>query len=386
MSKSCALVLEDGTVFYGSPFGAPPLSIGSLKNGEKKLEGVGEVVFNTGMVGYVEILTDPSYTGQIVTMTYPHIGNYGVDRAWNESGPEKGRRQVKVAGFVVRSLYEGPVPEGRISLSKYLETEGVPGICGVDTRALTLMLREGGSPFGLIVDVPAGQESLSDSDIKAVVEYLDSIPHMEGANLVEYVGTREVVDYDGAAARFALIDCGIKANIIRELNSRNVHVTVFPSTCSAEDILNGGFDAAFFSNGPGDPAVLTEQIELAKSLIGKMPVFGICLGHQIISLALGAKTYKLKFGHHGINNPVRDEFTKKVFVTSQNHGFAVDESSLPKGVSVWFKNANDDTVEGIAHDSLPVKASQFHPEAAPGPHDCSWIFDDFIDTALKSKE
>ncbi|AEJ61686.1 carbamoyl-phosphate synthase, small subunit [Spirochaeta thermophila DSM 6578] len=387
MEERCALVLEDGMVFYGTSFGAPALPIERLTPGLKPLEGVGEVVFNTGMVGYFEILTDPSYTGQIVTMTYPHIGNYGVDEAWCESGPEEGRRKVKAAGFVIRSLYDGPVPEGRMSLHEYLASQGIPGITGVDTRALTLRLRDGGSPFGVIVAVPHGREMLNDEERTRVVEYLTSIPHMEGANLIGYVGTHQVVDLEGRRPpHFAVIDCGIKANIIRELKARDVQVTLFPSSVGADELLTPEFDAVLFSNGPGDPAVLTEQIDLARSLIGKKPLFGVCLGHQIISLAFGAKTYKMKFGHHGINNPVRDEFTRRVFVTSQNHGFAVDEETLPDDLLVWFRNANDATVEGIAHRDLPVKASQFHPEAGPGPHDCSWIFDEFISTALRARK
>jgi len=218
--------------------------------------------------------------------------------------------------------------------------------------------------------------------LKAAVERLNSMPDMQGQNLIGEVGTvNDEFINPGMKTAFAVIDCGIKANIVRELVSRNISVKLFPSTVSAETILSSGVDAVLFSNGPGDPAVLEKQIELVKGLIDKIPVFGICLGHQLISLGLGAETYKMKFGHHGINNPVRDEFSGKVYVSSQNHGFAVRQETLPADVKLWFMNANDKSVEGIMSRERKIASVQFHPEASPGPVDTSWIFDEYIKIA-----
>lgn len=384
MGIQCSLVLDDGTVFQGMAFGAEPASAEGLTPDSA---AVGEVVFNTGMTGYHEILTDPSYTGQIVTMTYPHIGNYGDDDDWSETGPESdpGRRGIKARALVVRSLYRGPVPEGRLTLDEYLKREGVSGITGVDTRKLTLKLRSQGSRKGVIVKgVPGDGFALPD-----ITAFLGKVPDMEGANLLPEVGTDQLLGSGSgsgeAGVTLALIDCGIKANILRELEKRGAAVKLFPSTATADEILKAKVDAVFFSNGPGDPGVLDHQAATAKALLGKLPVLGICLGHQIIGRALGAATYKMKFGHHGVNHPVRDEKTKKVFVTSQNHGFAVDEKSLPGGTSVWFRNANDGSVEGLRCPDRKAACVQFHPEAAPGPHDAVWIFDEFIAIAKKGE-
>jgi carbamoyl-phosphate synthase small subunit len=343
----------------------------------------GEVVFNTGMSGYHEILTDPSYTGQIVTMTYPHIGNYGDDPAWSEGGPENSERKtVKVSGLVMRSVYRGWVPQGRSTLDDFLKENEITGITDVDTRALTLKLREMGSLKGCIITCSFESGKADEAAITTAVKKLKAMPDMQGMNLIGEVGTSkmEIINPDGKL-KFSVIDCGIKANIINELTNRGVAVTLLPSTTTAEEVLASKPDGVLFSNGPGDPSVLEAQIETVKNLIGRVPVFGICLGHQLISLGLGAETYKMKFGHHGINNPVRDELTGKVFVSSQNHGFAVKEDSLPKDVKIWFTNANDKSVEGIISTEKKVASVQFHPEAAPGPVDTSWIFDDFIKTA-----
>jgi len=402
MASARFLVLSNGSVYPGEGFGAPALTVDQLIRGKKVYVNTGEVVFNTAMSGYHEVLTDPSYTGQIVMMTYPHMGNYGDSDTWNESGPEdrSDKRPVKVAGFVVRSVYKGPVPAGRITLDSYLKNNGIPGISELDTRRLTLELRTSGAKMGLIVEAKNEACDLSADELTQIKDYLDAYPSMEGSNLIMDVGasclmekadalypdsqhpalTIKPEDQEGirSGLKIALIDCGAKANIIRELKAFGAEVLLFPSTVKAKEILESKVDGILISNGPGDPGVLEDQIQMTKELLGKIVVTGICLGHQIISLAVGAKTYKMKFGHHGLNHPVRDERSKKVFVTSQNHGFAVDENTLPSSVEVWFRNANDQTVEGIISDSLGVYTAQFHPESAPGPNDSLWIFGAFL--------
>ena len=372
MKKNSCLVLEDGSIFPGIRFGSDPDD-----------DSGGEVVFNTGMSGYHEILTDPSYTGQIVTMTYPHIGNYGDDPIWSEVGPEdSSRKAVKVNALVVRSVYRGRVPSGRSTLDEFLKNNSITGITDVDTRALTLKLRETGSMKGCIIKCDFIGGLPDEVKVAEAVAGLKNIPDMLGQNLIADVGTAEKRDINPEGQlTIAVVDCGIKANIINELTSRGVAVKLLPSTVGSDEILEGEPDGVLFSNGPGDPSVLTKQIELVKSLIGKVPLFGICLGHQLISLGLGAESYKMKFGHHGINNPVKDKLSGKVFVSSQNHGFAVKKESLPADVKLWFVNANDNSVEGIISNEKKIAAVQFHPEAAPGPVDTSWIFDEFIKIA-----
>jgi carbamoyl-phosphate synthase small subunit len=379
MSKAC-LILKDGTFQVGEPFGYPAPYARELDPGLILQKSVGELVFNTGMCGYHEILTDPSYTGQIVMMTYPHGGNYGDLDDWSEIGPEGGvkRPGVKCAGFVLRDLYQGPVPAHRLSLDEFLKRHQTPGISEIDTRFWTLHLRDHGSQNAIIIQLE--QESPSKEELRLAQAYLDAYPSMEGCDLTPYVGTEESVEINPQGSpHLVLVDSGIKANIIRELEQRGAHLTLVPDTWTVEQILSLKPDGVLFSNGPGDPAALQEIVRKIQRLIGQTAVLGICLGHQMIAQALGAKTYKMKFGHHGVNHPVRDEFTKRVFVTSQNHGFAVDEASLPAEVQVWFRNANDGTIEGLSHRSLPILCSQFHPESAPGPHDSSWIFNAFID-------
>jgi carbamoyl-phosphate synthase small subunit len=380
MRKPALLILADGTIFPGKGFGHPAPPPARLAPGTKT-EGAGEVVFNTGMSGYHEILTDPSYTGQIVAMTYPLIGNYGASADWNEGGPEKGvtRKTVKVSGFVVRELYDGPVPPGRVRLEEFLAREEIPGICGVDTRRLTLRLRDRGAASGLILGLPEGEEDFSQNHIDQALRFLAAYPSMEGRNLVGEVGTRDaqVLNPQGAP-HFVLVDYGIKNGIIRELLRLGAKISLLPGSADADRVLECKPDALFLSNGPGDPAVLAPQIRMAASLIGRLPIFGICLGHQIIGCALGGKTYKLPFGHHGVNNPVVDLTSGKVFVTSQNHGFAVAEDSLPSHVKVWMRNANDNTVEGLYHEKENLMCVQFHPEARPGPEDTRWIIAEFV--------
>ncbi|QEN07772.1 carbamoyl-phosphate synthase small subunit [Oceanispirochaeta crateris] len=378
MQEKAYLVLENGSVFPGRCFGVEAPGVSTLAVGSDI--PFGELVFNTGMSGYHEILTDPSYTGQIVTMTYPHIGNYGCDDHWSENGPEpSSRKDVKVSALVVREVYDGPLPHGRISLDLYLKNNNICGITGIDTRKLTIMLRDNGSCNAVVVRPSDTGSGWTDSDHKACLEYLKSLPSMEGQNLIADVGVDEVVHFPGSGTHIALLDCGIKANILRELESRSCRISLLPSGATIQDIEKVNPDGVFLSNGPGDPAVLEHQTSLVQNLLGKYPVVGICLGHQIIGQAIGSQTYKMKFGHHGCNHPVRDEKTGRVFVTSQNHGFAVNEKTLPKDVTVRFRNANDGSIEGLEWKEKKLLCVQFHPEASPGPVDSSWIFDAFLD-------
>lgn len=370
MSNHHFLVLEDGTIFCGTGFGAEAPAAGDLVTG---LSGSGgEIVFNTGMSGYVEIATDPSYAGQLVVFTYPHIGNYGVDERWMESGRGP-------SGFIIRSLYTGKVPEGRKSLHTFLKNRSTTGITGIDTRALTLKLRDEGSCNGVIIrgnDIPG---KLPPGEKEKVLQFLHDFPSMEGRNLVRETGAKETETINESGfPHIAVIDCGIKTSIIKNLAARGCRITVMPSNVSSDTILDLHCDGVLVSNGPGDPATLTTMIEQIKNLIGTIPLAGICLGHQIIGLALGAKTVKMKFGHHGINHPVKNIETNKIIITSQNHGFMIDEASLPNDVTVWMRNSNDNSVEGIKQKNTAIITTQFHPESAPGPHDALWIFDEII--------
>ena len=360
--KKAILRLKDGKEFEGQAFGA-----------EIALEA-GEVVFNTGTPGYQEILTDPSYKGQIVTLTSPMIGNYGITDSDSESSG------VKATALIVKKLYRKKVMEGRISLDEYLKKEGIPLLEGIDTRALTLYLREHGSQNGIL---------FYPEDRERAIQKLSSYPEITEINLIDQVCVRErVFNPDlgegfpcppvNPGKHFVLVDYGIKKSIIACLYSRSVAVTLLPPNCTADDVFSEKADALFLSNGPGDPALLTDAIEMTKKCLGKIPVRGICLGHQIITHALGGRTVKMKFGHHGSNHPVKDMVTNKVFVTAQNHGFMSERSSLPENVFVWFENANDGSVEGIKCKNLDVMSVQFHPEAAPGPEEAQAIFDEFI--------
>jgi len=403
MASNTYLLLENGSLYEGEGFGAPAPLSSDLEPGKFTYRHTGEIVFNTAHSGYYEVLTDPSYTGQIIAMTYPHMGNYGTDPLWNESSIEQGRvsRPIKAAGFVVRSVYNGPVAYDRGDFGTWLANNDIPGITGVDTRRLTLELRNTGSKRAVIFrslsgTVPIAQEQAT------VVAYLKAFPDMVGCNLIGDVGTTvyqkikpEAASKSGlgpapqktfAGLHVALLDCGNKANILSELLARSCTVSLFPSTASSSDILAVKPDGVLISNGPGDPSVLKLQIDTVKGLFGKLPVCGICLGHQLIGLALGANTYKMKFGHHGINHPVRDELTKSVFVTSQNHGFAVDEKTLPEDVAVWFRNANDQSVEGLVSSTRKIRTAQFHPESNPGPYDSLWIFDAFLEDMQLTKQ
>ena len=351
------LALENGVVFTGESFGATG-------------EAAGEVVFNTSMIGYQEILTDPSYCGQIVTMTYPHIGNYGI----NPEDIESARPQV--AGFVVRE-YSKFYSNFRAteSLGNYLARQNIVGIENLDTRKLTRIIRTTGAMNAVI--------STTNLDDDSLVKKAKEFPSMSGLDLAKVVTTKNLYKFSMNGKkdyRYRVIayDYGIKTNILRKLYERGCDVTVVPANFSAEEVLKLNPDGVFLSNGPGDPAAVTYAIENVKKLLGRKPIFGICLGHQILALAAGAKTFKLKFGHRGANHPVKNLLNETVEVTSHNHGFAVDPDSLPSDYEVTHIDLNDNVLEGFRHRSLPVFCVQYHPEASPGPHDSDYLFDDFI--------
>jgi carbamoyl-phosphate synthase small subunit len=364
MPREAFLILEDGRTFRGEGFGAEGLALG-------------EVVFNTAMTGYQEILTDPSYAGQIVALTYPHIGNYGV----NDDDVES--RGLFLTALVVRS-YEDFYSNWRAatSLGRYLKRHAVVGLSGVDTRALTRHIRAAGAMRGAV--------AVGGYDPQAVLAQVLASPPMAGRDLVRDV-TRPRAETFGPTGeaeqgRVAVLDCGVKNNILRELARRGVAATIFPATTSAEEVRKTGAEALLLSNGPGDPAALPYVVATVQELLGKLPIFGICLGHQVLALALGGRTYKLKFGHHGANHPVKNLATGRVEITSQNHGFAVEAESLPAGVDVTHLNLNDGTVEGLRADDYAALSLQYHPEAAPGPHDASYNFEAFLALLAEAKQ
>ena len=381
------LALADGRIFEGTSFGAEG-------------EGIGEVVFNTSMTGYQEILTDPSYEGQLVAMTYPEIGNVGVNPEDVES------RKPFVNGFIVKNYTAQPSNwRAAQSLHEYMKAHGIVGIQGIDTRSLVRYLRDHGSQEGII-------STLTDN-VDELIAKAAASPGMVGKDLVREVSCDEAYDWNQGMWQFgggyktrdpaaapkrkrkgtfaspavfvAAYDYGIKYNILRNLCEVGCRVKVVPATMPAEDVLAMNPDGVFLSNGPGDPDAVPYAKENVRKLIGKKPVFGICLGHQILGLALGGKTYKLKFGHHGGNQPVMDLITRKVEITSQNHGFAVDADSLKGAVEVTHLNLNDNTVEGLAHRELPIFSVQYHPESSPGPHDANYLFKRFTDMMGKHR-
>jgi carbamoyl-phosphate synthase small subunit len=376
------LALADGRTFDGSGFGAEG-------------EAIGEVVFNTSMTGYQEILTDPSYEGQLVAMTYPEIGNVGINAEDVES------RQPFVKGFIVKNYTPRPSNwRAAQPLHEYMRAHGILGIQGIDTRSLVRHLRDHGSQQGVI--------STFTGDARELVARARAAPGLVGKDLVREVTCAEAYDWDGGGWRLdggyrtrdpgkprarrkgkpsfrapgffvVAYDYGIKFNILRNLSEAGCRVRVVPAMTAAEDVLAMKPDGIFLSNGPGDPDAVPYAKENVRKLIGKKPIFGICLGHQIMGLALGGRTYKLKFGHHGGNQPVLDLTTRKVEITAQNHGFAVDADSLKGAVEVTHLNLNDHTVEGLAHRELPIFSVQYHPESSPGPHDAGYLFTRFID-------
>lgn len=386
------LALEDGRVFRGEAFGAS----GTV---------TGEICFNTSLSGYQEVLTDPSYFGQIVAMTNPHIGNYGVNVLDEEAhGPQ-------VRGFVIEELSEVPSNwRSEESLDAYLKRAGVPGIQEVDTRALTKHLRQAGAMKACLTTEPlseaeavqravkgdgvVGMDFVREVTPKAPYDWDPTDAESRPWKLPSHTGREsELRDAVGnafgflppAEYRVVAYDFGMKRNILRDLRQRGLSVRVVPADTSAQDVLSMGPDGVFLSNGPGDPAALDYIHKNVRSLLGKIPIFGICLGHQILGAALGGKTFKLKFGHRGGNQPVKDLTTGKVSITSQNHGFAVDAESLPPDAEVTHINLNDGTVEGLRSKSMPVFSVQYHPEAAPGPHDAAYFFDQFANLIAETK-
>jgi carbamoyl-phosphate synthase small subunit len=352
--KKAQLVLEDGRAFAARSFGADG-------------EAVAEIVFNTSMTGYQEILTDPSYAGQLVVMTVSHVGNYGV----NEEDVESAKPQA--VGFALRDCCPAPSSwRSKGDLAGYLRQNGLLGIDDLDTRALTRHLRTRGAMMGIV--------STTDLDEKRLHEKLKGVPGMAGRDLVPAVSCKEPYDWSTEGdVPIVVVDCGIKRSTLRYLAKLGGRVTVVPATASAAEILERKPRGVLVSNGPGDPAAVTYTIETIRGLLGKVPLFGICLGHQLLALALGGKTYKLKFGHRGGNQPVKDLRTDKVHVSAHNHGFSVDLASLPKAdVEPWFVNLNDGTNEGLRHKQIQAASVQFHPEAAPGPNDCRYIFTDWL--------
>lgn len=341
------LILQDGTIFEGKAFG--------YLN-----DSVGEVVFNTSMTGYGEVLTDPSYYGQIVTMTYPLIGNYGINLEDVES------KGVHVKGFIVREKSDMPNNfRCEMDLDTYLKQNKVIGLEEIDTRALTKILRNNGTMKGII--------TLEGTSLEQVQAKLDAFSNTQAAKTVT---RKEVEHIAGKGTKVAVMDFGVKENILRSFANRGCDITVFPATTKPEEVLGINPDLIFLSNGPGDPEDLEDVIENIKELVGKKPIAGICLGHQLLALTLGGKTGKLKFGHRGGNHPVKDLEENKVFITSQNHGYYVCE--LPQDMEVTHINLNDNTVEGMRHTKLPIYSVQYHPEACPGPKDNDYIFDKFL--------
>ena len=358
MHEPAYLVLEDGSVYEGVGFGADT-------------DGLGEVVFNTSMTGYQEVLTDPSYAGQLVNLTYPLVGNYGINPEDFESG------RIQASGLVVRENCELP-SHGRSNrtLHEFLASHGIPGIAEVDTRAITRRLRSKGVMLGIITRI------YPDTALRR----LQDSPAYDDRDYVTIVTSPEEYDWDGGDGedvesnhRILVTDCGLKYNILRQLRRRGCRVTVVPATTPAEELLAMKPSGVLFSPGPGDPKLLDYVVNNTRKVLGQVPVMGICLGHQIIARALGADTFKLKFGHRGGNHPVKDLTNGRVYITAQNHGYAVSPDKLPPGLEVSHINLNDQTVEGFRHKSLPLFTIQYHSEASPGPRDNEYLFDQFIE-------
>ena len=364
--RPAVVVLEDGSVFKGSAFAGQGLACG-------------EVVFNTAMAGYQEVLTDPSYREQILVMTFPLVGSYGINDEDMES------RSIHLEGFIVREYQRWPSNyRSSRTLARYLEDHGKIGIEGIDTRALTRRIRTQGAMRGIVAVEPAS--------IPELKEKLDAYPGLVGRDIVCSVSGREVMLWKNNTLlsagelsaqhdrlRVVVLDCGVKHNILRSLEHLGCEAVVVPSRFSPADISALNPDGVLLSNGPGDPAPLTHEVETIRSLLGTVPIFGICLGNQLLAQAVGARTAKLKFGHHGVNQPVKNLLNGRVEITSQNHGFHVVRDSLPSDAEVTHINLNDDTLEGIRYPSRMAFSVQYHPEAAPGPHDSQYLFEEFLD-------
>jgi len=389
LERPAFLVLEDGSVYHGYAFAGSG-------------EVLGEVVFNTGMTGYQEVITDPSYKGQIVTMTYPLIGNYGINPEDMESGG------IHLEGFIVKEYQPYPSNwRSRQSLKAFLESHGKLGIEGIDTRALTRRLRLEGAMRGIL--------STETKDISLLLARVRAYPGLVGQDLIKLVTCKRAYQWkdgrpqplsppesfsnsDSSAGtagvghgcakrlRVVVVDCGVKYNILRNLERLGCDVLVLPATATGKEILAYSPDGVLLSNGPGDPAALPYIVEAARYLLGKVPLFGICLGHQILGQALGGRTDKLKFGHHGVNQPVKNRQTGRIEITSQNHGFVVLPETLPKDIEMTHDNLNDDTSEGMCYPALRAFSVQYHPEAAPGPHDVNYLFEKFVSFMNMNRE
>ena len=361
-NRKCKILFENGVALDGLSFGF----IGTTG---------GEVCFNTGMTGYQEILTDPSYSGQIITMTYPHIGNYGINDDDIESG------KIQCSGFIVKQACDFPSNyRSTSSIGDYLSKNNIVGIQDLDTRMITRMIRDQGAMNAVI-----SSEGLSESEMQ---NRLNKLPNMNGLDLAKGISCKKAYLFEEkkeSQFTIAAIDYGIKLNILRILASFGCNIKVFPADVTSREILDFNPDGIFLSNGPGDPEACTYAIKTVRDLLGKKPIFGICLGHQILSLALGAKTFKLKFGHRGCNHPVKNLETNIIEITSQNHGFAVSDDNLPSNIEVTHLNLNDDTIEGIRCKEFNAFSVQHHPEASPGPHDSRYLFKDFIKSIKKKR-
>ncbi|KMY45067.1 carbamoyl phosphate synthase small subunit [Bacillus sp. FJAT-27916] len=352
------LILEDGTIMIGEAFGG-------------EIDKIGEVVFNTGMTGYQEILSDPSYCGQIITMTYPLIGNYGINRDDFES------IMPSLAGLIVKEVADFPSNwRSGFSLDEYMKIKNIPGISGIDTRKLTRMIRERGTVKGVICSITKDPEMML-HQVRATV-----LPK----NQVQKVSTKKPYPSPGRGHRVVVVDFGMKHGILRELNNRGCDVIVVPHNTTAEEIMTLCPDGIMLTNGPGDPENVPEAIEMIKEVLGKVPLFGICLGHQLFALACGAETEKMKFGHRGSNHPVKDLRTGKVALTSQNHGYTVNpDSVIGTEMEITHIALNDGTVEGLKHKEFDAFTVQYHPEASPGPEDANYLFDQFITMIEQAK-
>lgn len=355
--KNVRLIFEDGKVFRGKIF---------TENSNE--ERTAEVVFNTAMAGYQEVLTDPSYYGQMVVMTYPMIGSYGINQEDIESN------KIYLDAIIVKEYMEYPSNwKSKKNLKEYLDENNILGVEGFDTRAITRYLREKGAMKGLLTN--------SDKSIEILISQMKETSDIVGKDIVKEVTTANVYHWTENTTKqykVAIIDCGIKQNMLRLLEKKGCYCTIFPYSVDSQTILNGGFDALFLSNGPGDPEPVLTVINTVKKLLGHIPIFGICLGHQILGIAVGGKIIKLKFGHHGVNHPIINLDTQKIEITSQNHNYAIDPDSLNKNdMEITHINLNDHTIAGIRHKKYAAFSVQYHPESSPGPHDSMYLFDNF---------